>query len=1531
MSPYPLANGALLLNGTLRALELRFLEGQRVSASARPEVRPREINKLVGLLRVRKGVASRLEAYLNSDLNDPRRFPHLDRTNPLSEVCALREVFHSGEYLRRKIRVLRQEDFNRFCPFDTPDKDPGRSVSLAIGARVDGGTIIKSRRFFLGYAAGLVPFLQHTRPTRVQVAAKELQQALPLVHAQVPIVATELEHEVAELSGRLRTAKGDGTVIDVAYSDDAGGTITVREARKTNRVYSLSGCIHVHSGTGFGGACYWETPRVRKGQRVRAGDLIAEGCGLRDGDLALGVNLLVAYMPWFGYNFEDAVVISDRLQRKDLLTSLHVYEEFLPSTVGGGLEEWKGQTVERGTPLEERLAFTRRFRGQVIQVIDRKEEGRQALWILERHKVEVGDKLSGRHGNKGVVSLVVPEKEMPYFNVRTTDGRRIRRRVDILLNPTSVVSRVSLGQVLEAHYGWVLNELRCRPDLRKLARNKLPELEKVGEPFGRVDLEELRTLLEATGLDGRGRAVLYREVKGRKEQLGKYVVGYQYVVKLAHLSRDNMMALGRARAFDPVTGQPEEGRRIGEMGVRALLAHGTPALLQELLTAASDDERARKQLRFDGEFRASFPRTLKALRYYLRGLGLDLVFLKDDKGQNAFTKQELESKAFSVDQVKGIRLKVADPKEMSNWEDMRPFKLHKPISHPLFEKKPPSYKPGDPVRKAGKYEVVDRDGNEVHAEQKGDFQKGQKFPRLRMGYRWRKIMGTRSTTKLTYIPQIPREYRWKSLDGPEADLDRLYREVRSARKVKQIHSAVKRLFITGKRIRGKRGKLKSILEHLSGKEGLLRGLLSKEHQYSGMAVIVPDPGLTLNEIGLPLDLALEILRPLRFDLGLGAFWWKYVEGGRRVYNPSLMCRELDRRLKAKGVLFLALRHPIQHKYNILAFRPRLRDDYCIGLPPLLCKGFGADFDGDRMMTILPLTREARREAQVLLPTNNLFSSATGKLTLTWTQDFRLGQPLSTGLEDWLPQILGPNQDQENVESRLLQMQQRILEEATKSGVTFSILEVAELADALKAAPASDQAIKTTLEDLQVGNSVARVVHAGARGTIQQVREMAAQVRDVRWRDARNKTQKQKISSNFLNGLSKEEYRRYAFFVRHLQIEHAQWAREVYDVVRRLTENAFEFTITDADCGHSNGSPLDCSAKDGMCQKCYGQEEPKKTYPAIGSHVGVLAAQSLGEALAQEVLKIHHRSPEEGVRPPAFKGLSFSPRGDPKRQLQKIKSWLKDSRLDVDARHIEVLLRSARQARIKGSAEVGTNAEIGRGWLAAAVSRSPQKILVQAARSEAVDGLTRTKSRIVIGQRYDGKPPTRQGLARSSEVLTPVIRLVFSHGKLEGVSTPSRARTRLGSKAERRAFVHAIHKLAKGLADNYRGKYLVEAGDKIQPVLTDQHLPRALWSRKRSLLNRYGVVLPSGRVHALKEFFIEGQVRRKVGRPRTTDPALVGELKSVLAALKSGYFPRIEAFLTQKTGEKPLEQTVHTYYKRVMSELGRMGSQQNAVK
>jgi len=1529
--PYPLPNGALLLNGTLRALELRFLEGQRLSGSVSPEVRPPEINRLVGLLR--KGVAWRIEAYLNSDLNDPRRFPHLDRTNPLSEVCALREVFHSGEYLRRKIRALRQEDFYRFCPFDTSDKDPGRSVSLAIGARVEGGTIIKSGRFFLGYAAGLVPFLQHTRPTRVQVAAKELQQALPLVSAQVPIVATGLEREVAELSGRLRTAKGDGTVIDVAYSDDAGGAITVKEARKTNRVYPLSGCIHAHSGTGFGGASYWETPRVRKGQRARAGDLIAEGCGLRDGQLALGVNLLVAYMPWFGYNFEDAVVISDRLRRKDLLTSLHVYEECLSPLVGGGLEEWKGQTVERGTPLEERLAFTRRFRGQVIHVIDRKEEGRQALWILGQRKVEVGDKLSGRHGNKGVVSLVVPEEEMPYFTVRTTDGRQIRRRVDILLNPTSVVSRVSLGQVLEAHYGWVLNELRCRPDLRDLARDKLPTLENVGEPFGRVDLEELRTLLEATGLDGRGRAVLYRDVKGRKDQLGKYVVGYQYVVKLAHLSRDNMMALGRARAFDPVTGHPKEGRRIGEEGVRALLAHGTPALLQELLTAASDDERARKQLRFDGEFRASFPRTLKALRYYLRGLGLDLVFLKDAKGQNVFTKQELESKAFSVDQVKGICLKVADPDEISDWEYMRPLKLHKPIPHPLFEEKRPSCKPGGLVPIKGQYEVVDRDGNEVRTEPTRTFRLNQKFPRLRRGYRWRRTVGWRSTstTKLTYIPQIPREYRWKSVDGQEPDLDRLYREVRSARKVKHIYSAVKRLFITGKRIRGKRGKLKSILEHLSGKEGLLRGLLRKEHQYSGMAVIVPDPGLTLNEIGLPLDLALEILKPLRFDLGLGPFWWKHVEGGRQVYDPSLICRELDRRLKAKDVLFLALRHPIQHKYNILAFRPRLRDDYCIGLPPLLCRGFGADFDGDRMMTILPLTREARREAQDLLPTNNLFSSATGKPGLTWTQDFRLGQPLARELDDWLPQILGRNQDRENVESRLLQKQKRILGEATRSGVTFSILEVAELADALKNGPASDQNIKATLERLQVGNSVARVVHTAARGTIQQVREMAAQVGTVQWRDAKGETQKHSISSNFLNGLSKKEYQRYAFFVRHLQIEHARWAREVHDAVRRLTENAFELTITEVDCGRSNGSPLDCSAKGGLCQKCYGQEHPQKTYPAIGSHVGVLAAQSLGEALAQEVLKVHHRSPEEGVRPPAFKGLSFSPGGDPEGQLQKIKSWLKDSRLDVDARHIEVLLRAARQARIRGSAEARTNAEIGRGWLAAAVSRSPQKILVQAATSKAVDGLARTKSRIVIGQRYDGKPPTRQRLARSSEDLTPVIHLLFSNGKLEGMSIPSLARTRPSSRKEFRAFVHAIHNLAKGLADNYRGKYLVEAGGKIQPVLTDQDLPHALWPRKRSLLNRYGVVLPSGRVHALKEFFIEGEVRRKAGRPRTTDPALVREYVSMCASLKNGHFPRIRAFLTEKSGKKPLEQTVNTFYKRVMSELKRMGSRQSVVK
>jgi DNA-directed RNA polymerase subunit beta len=527
-----------------------------------------------------------------------------------------------------------------------------------------------SPRALVGISSALIPFLEHDDSNRALMGANMQRQAVPLLRPEAPLVGTGLERQAAMDSGMLLVADEDGVVGEVDADQ-----IVVKKGKK-RRAYPLVSFERSNQDT-----ILHQRPVVAEGDAVKKGDLLADGPSSDFGELALGRNLLVAVMPFEGYNYEDAIVVSDRLVRENLLDSIHI-EEFevkaeetklgpeeitadIPNISKEDLKNLDedgivregtvvrtgdilvGKITPRGesepTPEEKifRSIFGERARNvkntslrmrpvagtaKVIKVKkfsrdqgDELDAGVNELvkvFVAQRKTISIGDKLAGRHGNKGVISTVRPMAEMPFL----PDGRP----VDVVLNPMGVPSRMNLGQIFEANLGW-LAELRG---------------ELVASPIfdGAQEDEILIALREerekhglAAGDDYDGKVVL-RDGRTGTTFARPITVGYMYILKLEHIADEKI----HARSTGPyalITQQPLGGKaqfggqRLGEMEVWALEAYGASALLQEMLTVKSDDTRGRIQLYkaiLKGEDfpKPGLPESFKVLLRELRSLGL---------------------------------------------------------------------------------------------------------------------------------------------------------------------------------------------------------------------------------------------------------------------------------------------------------------------------------------------------------------------------------------------------------------------------------------------------------------------------------------------------------------------------------------------------------------------------------------------------------------------------------------------------------------------------------------------------------------------------------------------------------------------------------------------------------------------------------------------------------------------------------------------------------------------------------------------
>jgi DNA-directed RNA polymerase subunit beta len=525
----------------------------------------------------------------------------------------------------------------------------GGEIDYVLPTEVDYMDI--SPKQVVSVATALIPFLEHDDANRALMGSNMQRQAVPLLRSEAPLVGTGVEERAAHDSGDTILAAEAGEVTEVT-----GDRVTVLSPAGKH-AYHLKKFIRSNQGT-----CINQKPLVHEGMRVRRGDVIADGPSTEGGELALGRNLLVAFMPWQGHNYEDAIVVSERLVKEDLLTSIHI-EEYeieardtklgaeeitrdIPNVAEEALRDLDEQGIVRigaevgpgdylvgkVTPKgeteltpEERLLraiFGEKARevrdmslkvphgesGKAIDVkIFRREDGDELppgmnelvrVHVAQQRKIAEGDKLAGRHGNKGVIAKILPEEDMPFL----ADGTP----VDIILSPLGVPSRMNLGQILETHLGWAAAQGWVPFTGTTAAAAGADPWTRVATPvFDGAREAEIGALLEHARpnrdgqqlVDGRGKALLY---DGRSGEIfdRPVTVGWIYILKLLHLVDDKMHARSTG-PYSMITQQPLGGKaqfggqRFGEMEVWALEAYGAAYALQELLTIKSDDVRGR--------------------------------------------------------------------------------------------------------------------------------------------------------------------------------------------------------------------------------------------------------------------------------------------------------------------------------------------------------------------------------------------------------------------------------------------------------------------------------------------------------------------------------------------------------------------------------------------------------------------------------------------------------------------------------------------------------------------------------------------------------------------------------------------------------------------------------------------------------------------------------------------------------------------------------------------------------------------------
>ena len=604
--------------------------------------------------------------------------------------------------------TVKVDDDNKIIDDRVPVRFYGENIIIE-KEKVDFADV--SAQQVVSITTSCIPFLEHDDGKRALMGANMQRQAIPLLKPEAPIVGTGIEAIAAKDSGAVVMAKADG-VVDYVDSKK----IIVKNLKGTDTYY-LTGYERSNAGT-----CYHQVPIVRVGDKVISGQVIADGPSTQNGEMALGRNVTVAFMNFNGYNYEDAVILNERLVRDDVYTSIHIEdyqiecrdtklgpEEFTRDIPNVGEEARKnldengivrigtevkdddilvGKVTPKGVAeltSEEKLLHaifgekTREVRDTSLRVphggegivhdvkIFTKEDSDELpagvskivrVYIAQKRKISVGDKMAGRHGNKGVISLILPSEDMPYME----NGEP----VDILLNPLGVPSRMNIGQILEMHLGAAAKALNI----------------KVATPvFAGATRSEIIDSLKEAGLSEDGKMQLYDGRTGEPFD-NRASVGIMYMIKLNHMVDDKLHARSTG-PYSMVTQQPLGGKaqfggqRFGEMEVWALYAYGAAHILQEMMTTKSDDVVGRvkvyEAIVKGNEIPASgIPESFRVLIKELQALGLDMTVLTED-GKFAEFKdlEENEKDSFlSQEELDKAKESIPEPVEEPEEDDL---------------------------------------------------------------------------------------------------------------------------------------------------------------------------------------------------------------------------------------------------------------------------------------------------------------------------------------------------------------------------------------------------------------------------------------------------------------------------------------------------------------------------------------------------------------------------------------------------------------------------------------------------------------------------------------------------------------------------------------------------------------------------------------------------------------------------------------------------------------------------------------------
>lgn len=604
--------------------------------------------------------------------------------------------------------TVKVDDDNKIIDDRVPVRFYGENIIIE-KEKVDFADV--SAQQVVSITTSCIPFLEHDDGKRALMGANMQRQAIPLLKPEAPIVGTGIEAIAAKDSGAVVMAKADG-VVDYVDSKK----IIVKNLKGTDTYY-LTGYERSNAGT-----CYHQVPIVRVGDKVISGQVIADGPSTQNGEMALGRNVTVAFMNFNGYNYEDAVILNERLVRDDVYTSIHIEdyqiecrdtklgpEEFTRDIPNVGEEARKnldengivrigtevkdddilvGKVTPKGVAeltSEEKLLHaifgekTREVRDTSLRVphggegivhdvkIFTKEDSDELpagvskivrVYIAQKRKISVGDKMAGRHGNKGVISLILPSEDMPYME----NGEP----VDILLNPLGVPSRMNIGQILEMHLGAAAKALNI----------------KVATPvFAGATRSEIIDSLKEAGLSEDGKMQLYDGRTGEPFD-NRTSVGIMYMIKLNHMVDDKLHARSTG-PYSMVTQQPLGGKaqfggqRFGEMEVWALYAYGAAHILQEMMTTKSDDVVGRvkvyEAIVKGNEIPASgIPESFRVLIKEFQALGLDMTVLTED-GKFAEFKdlEENEKDSFlSQEELDKAKESIPEPVEEPEEDDL---------------------------------------------------------------------------------------------------------------------------------------------------------------------------------------------------------------------------------------------------------------------------------------------------------------------------------------------------------------------------------------------------------------------------------------------------------------------------------------------------------------------------------------------------------------------------------------------------------------------------------------------------------------------------------------------------------------------------------------------------------------------------------------------------------------------------------------------------------------------------------------------